>query len=330
MMTQWRRPLLLVSLLFLGLAPPAGAETALVRVNYSSGWDALPALVGIERGFFAENGLVVSGMAVSSVQTMLKSVVVGSADFAAVPQRALLLTVAAKLPVKVVSMNGWGTQMELVVPATDSATKSLADLKGKTIAVTSGSEAFPVLIRLLDAAKLKPSDVKIKQVSAQQFTKAFSGRLADAVFDSRFFTIVFQGGKGRVVLASGDVVKTIGLIGASALLVRNDLIAKEPATVQKFVNGWVKALKYIQQNPDDAARVLEIFFHRQGVVVAMPLAKAWVQDTRFDRYLWTAADVADAEYNGWGLQQGRILKTAPKLAGYIDNRFAEQAIKALK
>src|SRR5260221_8316707 len=102
MFTHCRRSLFLLSLLFLGLAPPASAaQPILVRINFSGGWDALPALVGIERGFFAENGLVVSGLAVNSVSNMLKSLVAGSSDFVAVPQRALLLTAAAKLPVKV-------------------------------------------------------------------------------------------------------------------------------------------------------------------------------------------------------------------------------------
>jgi ABC-type nitrate/sulfonate/bicarbonate transport system substrate-binding protein len=330
-MKSFWRSVSLAGLLLLGLAPTAAADPSLARLSFSSGWDALPALIGIERGFFAENGLVVSGLAVNSADTILKSVTIGSSDFAAVPQRALLLTAASKLPVKVISMNGWGTPMDLIAPAQDQTIKSVADLKGKTIAMTTASEAYPVLIRLLNTAKLRPSDVKIKLVSSNQLTKAFDGHLADAVFETRYFTVVLlQNKKGRVVMTGADVVKALGLIQGTALLVRNDLITKDPALVQKFVNGWVKALKYIQQHPDDAADVMQIFFHRQGVVVAKPLAKAWVMDTRYDRYRWTPADVADAEYNGWGLQQGQVLKIAPKIGGMVDNQFADAAVRNLK
>jgi ABC-type nitrate/sulfonate/bicarbonate transport system substrate-binding protein len=319
--------LLIASLWF---AQAQAADSIVVRLTFSSGWDAIPALVGIERGFFAENGLIVSGLAVDSTETLLKSVSIGTSDFVVVSQRAMLLAAVSNLPVKILSMNGWGTAMELVVPAQNQSIRSVADLKGKTIAMVPGSEAYPVLIRLLNAAKLKPGDVTVKYLRADQLTKVFVTHGADAVFETRKLTIALdQNGKGRVVVSSDDIAKTLGYIGAAALLANNDLIAKDPAKVQKFINGWVRALWYMQRTPDDAARIMVIFFHRQGVTVSTALAKAWVLDTRYDRYTWSQADIADAEYNAWGLQQGGLLKVPPKLAGFVDNHFAEQAAKAL-
>lgn len=307
------------------------AEWELTRLAFSSGWDALPAVVAIERGFFAQEGLVVSGMAVSSARAVVDSLAAGSTDFAAVPQQTLLVMAALQLPVQVVSMNGWGTEMELVVPKEQATVKSLTDLKGKTIAVGVASEAHPVLIRLLNKAKLRPTDVTIKSLSATDLTKAFQGKLADAVFESRHFTTVLvQTDQGRLVLAHKDVVAALGLIGAAPLVTRKALIESEPATVQKFVTAWVKALKYIQQDPEDAARLLRIFFHRQGVVVSEELATSWLGMTHYDRFFWTPADVADAQYNGWGLKEGGILKVLPTLDGYVENRFAQQALQSLE
>ena len=108
------------------------------------------------------------------------------------------------------------------------------------------------------------------------------------------------------------------------------MIEKEPETVQKFVNAWVKALFYIQQDPKDAARLLQIFFHRQGVPVSKKLAASWVGMTRYDRYIWSPADIADAEYNGWGLKEGGVLKIIPKVGGFTDNRFALKALEKIK
>jgi hypothetical protein len=39
--------------------------------------------------------------------------------------------------------------------------------------------------------------------------------------------------------------------------------------------------------------------------------------------------VADAEFNGWGLKEGGVLKVLPKLDGVVENRFAQQAVKRL-
>ncbi len=307
------------------------AEKKLARLTFSSGWDALPALVALERGFFDQEQLVVSGLTVSSPAAVMRSVVSRTTDFASVPQRMFLIMVALKLPINAVTTNGWGRKMELVVRKEDTNTKSIGDLKGKTIAMINGSEVLPVLIRLANKAKLHPTDIKVKYLPAAKLTKAFKEKLADAVFESRHFTSpLIQGGGGRLVFDHQEVVKNLGFIGTSPLITSKAMIEKEPETVQKFVNAWVKALFYIQQDPQDAARLLQIFFHRQGVPVSKKLAASWVGMTRYDRYSWSPADIADAEYNGWGLKEGGVLKVIPKVGGFIENRFALQALKKIE
>ncbi len=330
-MKSWRKAAFIIGALALLPTRVLAAEWTLARLSFSSGWDALPALVAIERGFFAQEGLVISGLAVSSAQAVVESLAAGSTDFAAVPQRTLLVMAALKLPVKVISMNGWGTELELVVPKDDVAVKSIADLKGKTIALGVGSEAHPVLVRLLNKAKMRPADLTIISLPAAKLTRAFQDKLAHAVFESRHFTsVLVKKGEGRVVLIHKDIVAVLGLIGAAPLVTRKALIEEEPATAQKFVNAWIRALKYIGQDPEDAGRILQIFFHRQGVVVSDELAASWIGMTHYDRFFWSPADVADAEYNGWALKEGGVLKILPKLDGYVENRFAQQALKSLE
>ncbi len=328
-MRPWRIALPVVALISLAFSPVLAKDNPLVRLTFSSGWDALPALVAIERGFFAQEGLVVSGLAVPSSVAVINSLAAGTTDFAAVPQRVFLVMAASKVPVKVVAAGTSGTEMELVVDAKVKAA-SLADLKKKKIAVLTGSEAFPALIRLLNKAGLKPSDVKIVQLSGDDLTKAFEKKLADAVFETRHFTAVLvKNDQARKVLEANDVVKMIGLIDAMPLVARNSVIEKEPGNVQKVVTAWVKALKYIQQDPEDAARILRIYFHRQGVTISAELAQEWVKMAKYNMYAWSEAATADAEYNAWGLNAGGILKSAPKLKGYTDNRFAQTAMKAI-
>jgi ABC-type nitrate/sulfonate/bicarbonate transport system substrate-binding protein len=309
----------------------AAAEKKLARLTFSSGWDALPALVALERGFFDQEQLVVSGLTVSSAAAVMRSVASRTTDFASVPQRMLLIMVALKLPIKAISMNGWGKKMELVVPKEDTKTKSISDLKGKTIAMTNGSEVLPALIRLINKERLHPTEIKVKYLPAEKLTKAFKDKLADAVFESKHFTSpLVQGGGGRLVIGHQEIVNSLGFIGGAPLITSKAMVEKEPETVQKFVNAWVKALFYIQQDPKDAARLLQIFFHRQGVPVSKKLAASWVGMTRYDRYIWSPADIADAEYNGWGLKESGVLKIIPKIGEYTDNRFALRALEKIK
>jgi ABC-type nitrate/sulfonate/bicarbonate transport system substrate-binding protein len=309
-------------------------EWKLVRLSFSSGWDALPAVVAIERGFFAKEQLIVSGLTATSSDTVANSLANGTTDMAVVPQRTLLALAAVQVPIRIVSMNHWGTEMELVVPPDQERVKSLMDLKGKTIAVGKGSEAYPALIRLLNKAKLRPADVTIKDLQAETLTQVFNlkDRPADAVFESRHFTTVLQrNSQARVVLSVRDVRDQLGYIGAAPLIARQELIEKEPKTVQQFVRGWVNALRYIQQDPDDAARLLMIFFHRQGVkAVSEEITKSWIAMNHYDRFLWTTPDIVDAEYNAWGLKEGGLFKAAPKLGELVENRFAKVAVDSLE
>ncbi len=329
-MRSWSKAAAIIGTLTFLPVQGLAAEWTMARLSFSSGWDALPAIVAIERGFFSQEKLIVSGLAVTSAQGVMNSLAAGSTDFATLPQRTLLVMAALKLPVKVIGMNGWGTEMELVVPKADTTTKSIADLKGKTIALGVGSEAYPVLIRLLNKSKMRPADVTIKTLSAQDLARAFQKKLADGILESRHFTTALATtGQGRLVTPHKDIVQALGVTGAAPLLTRKALIDKEPATAQKFVNAWIKALKYIEQDPKDAAQLLRIFFHRQGVVVSEEMATSWIGMTRYNRFFWSPADVTDAEYNGWALKEGGVLKVLPKLDGYVENRFAEQALKQL-
>ncbi len=336
-MTQTRSlmyRLLLIASIVLSSEWSHAQDWKLIRLAYSSGWDVLPALVAIERGLFSQEHLVVSGSTIGSTEALIGSLSSGSTDVAAVSQRAGLIMAALKLPVQIVSLNGWGTEMELVVSDQQQAVKSAADLKGKTIGIGIGSEAHPVLIRLLNKFKLRPSDVTIKPLPPDSLTKALNPKapLADGIFESRHFTsAVMKSGGAHILVSSDDLKKTLGLIAATPVIVRSELIEKEPDTVQRFANAWVKSLKYIQQDPEDAAHLLAIFFHRQGLRTVTPeLTKSWIAMIKYDRPIWTASDTMDAEYNGWGLKEGGVLKVLPKLDGFVDNRFAEAAAKLLE
>ena len=307
----------------------ATEEATLVRVSFGEGWDALPAVVAIERGFFHREGLVASGMPVTSAEAVIQSLVTGSTDFAVVPQRTLMVMAAAEVPIRVVALSGWNTQLNLVVGKKLGKISSVAELKGRTIAVGRGAQAHPVLLRLLNAEGLAPSDVKIEMMGPDDLVSALERSAADAVLASGHYTSrMVAGGNGRVLLPHAALVETIGYVGAVPLVTSTQVVELRPDLARRVMRAWVKALQHIQSNPEDAAKVLQIYFHRQGVPVEEAQALAWVGMTRWDRAVWTDADIADAEYNGWGLTVGGILKLQPKLGALMEPRFAQEAAAA--
>lgn len=302
----------------------------LVRLSFGSGWSALPAIIGIEAGFFDEQNLIVSGLSYTDERAVIKSVVIGSSDFAAVPQRTFIVAAGSDLPVKALALNGTGLKIDLVLPAA-SKVSAVDGLKGKTVAVGAGSEAYPLLMRLLNLNGMRPSDIKLRFLSGADLVAVFDKGLADAMIETRHYTqLLVNQSKAKTLLSYDDIVKQLGVVGSQALIARNALVKDDPEIVQRFINGWAKALLFINQKPEEAARFLSIYFHRQGVVVSDQAAKNWVSYLNYARVVWNQNDIADAEYNGWGLVEGQIIKNSPKLQPFVENRFAEAAYAALQ
>jgi ABC-type nitrate/sulfonate/bicarbonate transport system substrate-binding protein len=310
---------------------PNGRHPDLVRLTFGSGWDGLPAIVGIERGFFDQENIVISGLPTTSAEALANSLAAGSTDFAEIPQRFFIALAASNIPIKAVAVGVSGTQMELVVKA-GSGVKSITDLKGKTIGIANSTESLGIFMRLLNAAKMTPADVKVTLLAAADIETAFDTAKADAIFESLYYTRpLVQSKKADVVMKPEDVVKSIGLVDAMPLVAPDTLIQKQPDLVQRVVRAWIKSLLYIQQDPKDAAAILQIYLHRQGAKVPLETAQAWIGIAAYNRYEWSQPLVADAEYNAWGLQQANVLKVkdALKLGGFVDNSFAQKAMQSL-
>ncbi|MBK5911988.1 hypothetical protein CCR85_10855 [Rhodothalassium salexigens] len=361
--------------------PATGTEAPkrLMRVAYSSGWDALPLIVAIERGFFDGQGLIASPMATGSAAAVVNSLAVGSTDLGVVPQRTFIAMAAADLPVKAVAVASWAPQMQLVARA-EAGIVRVADLAGRRIALTQGSAGLAPLVRLLDLSALRPADVTLRVVSVGDLAGVFKAAgpardrsridlsgmggsgpgsrgtgepdtgeqdtgepdtgkqstgeqdmggqgavAADAVFEIAHFTgPMVASGRAVPVLGPQDVATSLGFVGAMPVVANDRVIADNPGLVRRAVAAIADAQAYIHANPDDAARVLRIFLHRQGVRAADGVVARWVGLQRYDRTAWTAAAIEDLAYNAWALAEAGVIPAEPAdLTGFIDRRFAE-------
>jgi len=174
----------------------------------------------------------------------------GSVDLASTAGAAALLARTNGVPLKVVYVYSKPEWAALVVGANSPITQ-VADLKGKKIAATRGTDPFFFLLRSLAAVGLHQSDVEL---------------------------VHLQHGDGRQALIRGDVDAWAGLdpFMASAelrdharLLSRNidfnsfgtlnareDFLAKYPAQVQRVIAQYEKARVWILEHQQEAAALL--------------------------------------------------------------------------
>lgn len=104
----------------------------------------------------------------------------GKIDFAITGNTPPIFGAAAGAKVKVVSAYDGGGIGDQVLVRADSPIKTIADLRGKSIAVGKGSSAHGHILGQLEKAGLKPSDVNLVFLQPADALSAFSQGQADA------------------------------------------------------------------------------------------------------------------------------------------------------
>ena len=126
--------------------------------------------------------------------------------------------------------------------------KSVADLKGKTVALDKSSTSYFFFLTILKENGLKEDDVTITEMGASDAGAAFvAGKVDAAVTWEPWLTNASQREGGHVLASSKDYPKTI----VDVLTVRSDFAAANPKTVAALEEAWYKAIDFYKQNPQE-------------------------------------------------------------------------------
>lgn len=219
-----------------------------------------PFYVGIDKGFYADEGLDVTldygfeNDYLALVGTSELQFMIGSGD-------QVVIGRAQGLPVRYV-MN-WYTQYPVVIFAkSDQGITTPADLAGKTIGIPGPFGATYVAFRgILEAAGLTEADVKLESIGFTQ---------AAAVSQDTVQAAVDYGVNGPIVLAQEGIETTqIKLdqylrIPANGLVTNETTITENPDLVAKMVRATLKAIQYTLDQPDEAFEIALKFVPEAG------------------------------------------------------------------
>lgn len=207
--------------------------------------------VGIEKGFYADEGLDVT-MDYGFENDYLALVGANEFQFMVGSGDQVVIGRAQGLPVTYI-MN-WYTQYPVVVMAkADAGISEPEDLAGKTIGLPGPFGANYVAFRgILEAAGLTEADVQMESIGFTQ-AAAVSEETVDAAVD--------YGVNGPVVLAQ-EGIETVQIkldkylmIPANGLVTNETTIQENPELVSKMVRASLKAIQYTLDNPDEAFEI---------------------------------------------------------------------------
>jgi sulfonate transport system substrate-binding protein len=239
-------------------ALPARAASAsrTLRIGNQKGYLSLLKGRGTLEKRLAPLGVTVSWTEFDAGPVQLEALNVGSIDFGDVGEAPPIFAQAAGAPLAYVAATVPRPQSEAVLVPHASAIRSVADLKGKTIALNRGSNVHYFLVKLLQAHNIQYGDVKVVFLAPADARAAFERGSIDAWVIWDPFLAAAQNKLGARILADAS-----GVVGNRAY--------------------YFSSLSYARQNPDvikiliDELTQIDQWGQANRPALAAQLAQLW-------------------------------------------------------
>lgn len=227
---------------------PTG-EVTTVRVGYIPGaHDVAQLFVADEKGYFAEGGIEIEATPFQTGISLAQALTGGSLDVGVLG--AVIANFPAKGQGKAIVLGNQQVDIHQIWAAPDSGIESIEDLRGKTIATTSGTAADLVLEVALTEAGLTREDVEVVNLDMPAVTNTFVTGGVDAAsiwapFDQQIETNLPD---AKLIATAAQLDSPI----SGGWVAGNDFYDAQPELVQGMVRAWQQANSDIVADPDAA------------------------------------------------------------------------------
>jgi NitT/TauT family transport system substrate-binding protein len=309
-----------IALFAIAFAAPAHAQTK-IRVGkaISEAFSFVPLDVGIETGIFKKHGLDVDKYDFAGSAKLQQGLAAGSIDIGlgSGPELAFIAKGAPSIGVAAMANAPWLLTLNV---DKNSPIKSVADLKGKTVTVSTVGSLTEWLVHDLSRQQgWGPNGIKTLPVGndAAQISALKTHQVDGVVIDIGAAYRLEEAGDTRILVRFGETEKDfhIHIIYASRAFAE-----KNPDAVRAFLAGWFETIAYMRANKSKsveiAARVMAVSPAIAGKVYD-ELMPAFNPDGRFNP---KALEVLRKSYVEMG-----ILPAEPDMSKLVTEKFLPSA-----
>ena len=228
-------------------------EPATVRVAYMPNLGSAGSLfVGIEQGYFEEVGLTVETFEFQGGPAEIAAMASGDIDISQIGHGAHALCIEGQAKIFHLDCTSLA---DAVVANTDKGISSIADLKGKTIAVSSGTSAEIILNLALASAGLTQDDVTLTEMDANGMVTAMvsGGVDACATWSPSTMTIANAlGDKALTLATNNDYVDQVTF--PSSFITTEKFANENHDVLVRFSRALLMAQDYRADNIEEVAK----------------------------------------------------------------------------
>jgi NitT/TauT family transport system substrate-binding protein len=239
---------------------PAEEELTTIAVGVVPVVDVAPLYLGIEKGFFEEEGLDVQPAVAQGGAAIIPAVVQGDQEIGFSNIVSLLIGQTEDLPVQVISQGIQATDdpendTAAIAVTADSDIQDAADLGGKTIAINTLRNISELTVSAaLEGEGVDVSTINFVEVPLPDMVGQLEAGQVDAAGLVEPFITTGKAAGHRMLIY--DRVATEPELTVATYFTSDSYLESNPEVVEGFVSAMNRSLEYATENPDEARQAI--------------------------------------------------------------------------
>jgi NitT/TauT family transport system substrate-binding protein len=230
-------------------------------------WTFIPVDVGMAQGIFPKYGIELEISALGGDAKVQQALAADSLDIGLGSGPAMAFAVKGAPAMAVAAYAGPPQNMSVVV-ALNSPIKSVKDLNGKLLGVTTvGSLTDWLAKRIATAEKWGPDAVRIAALggSDAELPALKIGQIDGMVTASEVGYTLEEKGQAKILIELGDYAPKFI---THVVFARKALINDNPALVERFLKGFFASIAYMKTHKAETSAVAQAVIHQSAAVAS--------------------------------------------------------------
>ena len=174
----------------------------------------------------------------------------GAVDVGSTAGSAALLARANGSPIKTIDVYSQ-PEWSAIVVGPDSDITSVADLEGRSVAATKGTDPYFFLLQSLEANGVDPADVEVQNLQHADGRTALDNGSVDAWSGLDPIMAAAEAESGDKLLYRNVDFNTYGFLNAT-----EEFVTDHPDVAQVVVDAYEEARAWAQEHPDEVSALL--------------------------------------------------------------------------
>jgi NitT/TauT family transport system substrate-binding protein len=232
----------------------AGAKKQIsLRFSWKLKGEYGPLYVALDKGYFAEEGLDVKLNEGAGIPAAFASLMKNEDQISWMPAIYMMQARSKGMPAKVIAMYNEAAPI-FMVSWPDKPIRTPKDMEGKRIATAAGDTSAHFMPIICKRNNVDCSKVQLINLALGAQVQAFIGRQVDGIglYATNDLPIILaKNGKDFVLM---DQTKYGMRLPSGSLVATDEMIAKDPETLVKFIRATNKGMEFARKDPMEAAK----------------------------------------------------------------------------